>query len=151
MPLPAIECVTADWPRTPELLGMLYDVLYRDFGVAEDAAWHHAEPGDVTFVALADDGALLGSARLLGAVGDASRQVRQVAVEPGTRAAGVGRALMSALEARAALEGATEVWLNARDTAIAFYERLGYTAEGPEFVSELTGIPHREMRKPLDP
>lgn len=149
MPLAAIEFVGLDWPRMPELLGMLFGVLYRDFGVAEDADWYHAEDGDVTLVALAEDGGLLGSARLLGRPGDARRQVRQVAVEPGVQSAGVGRALMAALEARAQEEGATEAWLNARDTAIPFYERLGYTAEGDVFVSELTGIPHRLMRKPL--
>jgi len=30
---------------------------------------------------------------------------------------------------------------------VAFYERLGYRAEGPEFLE--AGIPHRAMRKPL--
>jgi len=41
----------------------------------------------------------------------------------------------------------TEVLLAAQDSAIAFYERLGYLAEGPEFLD--AGIVHRWMRKPL--
>ena len=57
---------------------------------------------------------------------------------------------MGELEDVAAAEGADEVWLHARDTAFGFYERLGYVPEGEIFVSELTGIPHRTMRKRLD-
>ena len=53
----------------------------------------------------AEGGVLLGSARLLPAAGDASRQVRQVAVAPERAWAGVGRALMDALEAIAAAGG----------------------------------------------
>ena len=72
-----------------------------------------------------------------------------MAVEPPHRGQGVGAALMTALEHRAAQEGAAELWLNSRNTAYAFYERLGYISQGEEFVSELTGIPHRLMRKSL--
>ena len=49
---------------------------------------------------------LLGTARLLPAPGDASRQVRQVAVSPDARVGGVGRALMGRLEAIALQEDA---------------------------------------------
>ena len=126
---------------------LLYEVLYRDFGVAEDDDWYQDTPGSMLAVALTHEGELLGAARLLPAPGDERRQVRQVAVLPGSQAQGVGRALMEALEARAAAEGATEVWLNARDTAFEFYERLGYEFTSAVFVSELTGIPHRAMRK----
>src|SRR5204862_77624 len=40
-----------------------------------------------------------------------------------------------------------ELVLNAQLPVLAFYERLGYRAEGPEFLE--AGIPHRAMRKPL--
>ena len=56
---------------------------------------------------------------------------------------------MLALEARAAEQGARETWLNSRNTAYRFYEALGYVLEGEEFVSEVTGIPHRAARKRL--
>jgi predicted GNAT family N-acyltransferase len=132
-----------------DLERLLFEVLYRDFGVSADHDWREDEPGSQIAVAISDNGELLGAARLLPAPGEESRQVRQVAVLPGAQARGVGGALMRAVEQRAAEEGATEVWLNARDTAFAFYERLGYTFSGDTFVSELTGIPHREMRKRL--
>lgn len=144
-----VEFIGAEWERKDDLTWLLYEVLYRDFGVSIEHDWRQEMPGSLIAVALAGDGALLGAARLLPAPGDARRQVRQLAVLPGAQSQGVGRALMEALEARAAEEGATEIWLHARDTAFAFYERLGYEFTSEIFVSELTGIPHRTMRKAL--
>jgi ribosomal protein S18 acetylase RimI-like enzyme len=150
----AIEFVSPEWDRFDEVLHLAFAVLYRPFGVtwpdeSVGADWLHPEAGTHLAVALSGAGDLLGSARLLPAAGDSSRQVRQVAVSPDARRTGVGRALMLALEARAAEEGATETWLNSRNSAYGFYESLGYTLEGEEFVSEVTGIPHRAARKQL--
>jgi predicted GNAT family N-acyltransferase len=41
------------------------------------------------------------------------------------------------------------MWLHARHDAVGFYERMGYVPEGSVFVSELTGIPHRTMRRAI--
>jgi predicted GNAT family N-acyltransferase len=142
-----VRFVPADWPRMPEVAALRYAVLYEPFGVAPDGGWDTDEPGSRHAVALADDGEVLGYARLLPAPGDAERQVRQVTVAPDARGAGVGRALMGAVERRAAEEGAASVWLAARKEAVAFYERLGYAQVGGWFVSEMTGIPHVRMRK----
>jgi predicted GNAT family N-acyltransferase len=144
-----VRFVDESWERDAELAAFLYAELYRDFGVGRDAEWRHHEPGSVTAVALGRGGELLGSARLLPASGDRSRQVRQVAVSRVSRESGVGRALMTALEREARKQGAREVVLYARDTAIEFYLRLGYEPYGERFVSELTGIVHQAMRKSL--
>lgn len=141
--------VDESWDRFDRVLNLMYVVLYRDFGVPPKAQWHvSGEPG-MCAVALTSRGGLLGVARLLGAAGDETRQLRQVAVEPAVHGSGVGSALVRELEQAAEEQGASQIVLNARDTAIPFYERLGYTAEGDTFISELTGIPHRFMRKRL--
>lgn len=142
-----VEWVDAAWERDEELAGLLYNELYRDFGVARDAEWRHSEPGSLTAVALDERGVLVGSARLLPEAGMARRQVRQVVVAPQARGLGVGSLLMDALEARAAEQGATTLWLYARDTAVAFYRRRGFESHGDWFVSELTGIAHIAMEK----
>jgi predicted GNAT family N-acyltransferase len=127
---------------------LLYDVLYRDFGVDPNSDWRHLAAGSVYAAAAAADGGLLGVARLMPA-GEApeSRQLRQLAVAHETRRAGVGRALVATLESKAAEQGAREMWLNAREGAFGFYERLGFEFDSEVFVSELTGILHRRMRK----
>ena len=153
--LPTIEFVTPEWERFDELIECSCVVLYDPFGLARpdivggEADWRLPPPGTDVAVALDERGQILGSAWLLPAPGDPSRQVRQVAVDAASRRIGVGVLLMRAIELLAAEQGAIELWLNARDTAFGFYERLGYVAEGAVFVSELTGIPHRLMRKPL--
>ncbi len=87
-----VELVDESWARDAELAALLYDELYRDFGVPPDAEWRHEESGSVTVVALGRAGELLGSARLLPGAGEPSRQVRQVVVSRTTREAGIGRA-----------------------------------------------------------
>lgn len=128
---------------------LLYGVLYEPYGVARDDDWLHSADGGVFAVARDGAGAVLGVARLLPAAADESRQLRQVAVAPVIRGTGIGRLLVAGLEEQAAAEGASEVWLNARDSAYGFYLALGYGFAGEEFVSELTGIPHRRMVKRL--
>lgn len=144
-----IEVVTHDWPRFAEVLGLYYDVLYGPFGVAREAEWYHPAHGSDFAVALGEEGELLGSARLLPPAGEEVRQVRQVVVAPDAQGMGVGRLLMTEIERIAAEQGADELWLNARHTAYGFYRALGWEFDGPEFVSELTGIPHRRMFRRL--
>jgi predicted GNAT family N-acyltransferase len=74
-------------------------------------------------------------------------RMRQVAVVPDAQGTGVGRALVAESEAEARRRGGTSMTLNARDTAVAFYARLGYAAEGPPFLE--VGISHLRMTKDL--
>ncbi|GAA2909432.1 hypothetical protein GCM10020221_01830 [Streptomyces thioluteus] len=59
-----------------------------------------------------------------------------------------GAALVRAVEDEARRRGLKRVYLEAQTHALGFYERLGYTAHGPEF-DEGSGIPHRAMTKEL--
>jgi predicted GNAT family N-acyltransferase len=70
-------------------------------------------------------------------------KIGRVAVLPPYRKYGIGAALMR--EAQAEFPGASFT-LDAQLQAIPFYEKLGYTAQGPIF--DDAGIPHRLMTKP---
>ena len=88
------------------------------------------------------NGKPVGSARLLvlGEVG----KVGRVCVLAETRGTGLGAALMRAAVERFRTEpGVKKVKLGAQTHALGFYERLGFTATGPEF--DDAGIPHRDM------
>jgi predicted GNAT family N-acyltransferase len=145
-----VELVSHDWHRFEEVLDLSYGVLYSSFGVPRGGDWYQPADGSRFAVAIGTDGELLGTARLLPAPDAVAHQVRQVAVSPDARRRGIGHALMGELERVAAEKGAIELWLHARENAFDFYDRLGYRAEGEIFVSELTGIPHRTMRKRLE-
>lgn len=96
---------------------------------------------------LAWDGACpVGTARLLvkGEVG----KIGRVCVLPEVRGTGLGAALIAAaLEELARVPGVTEAYLGAQSHATGFYEKLGFVAEGDEFLD--AGIPHRHMRRAL--
>jgi AcrR family transcriptional regulator/predicted GNAT family N-acyltransferase len=87
----------------------------------------------------------VGAARLR--VNGHAPSAEQVAVLAEHRRGGVGRELMRALQAEAASRGFEELMLNAQESAVAFFERLGYRCEGEPF--EEAGISHRMMRKRL--
>lgn len=74
-------------------------------------------------------------------------QMRQVAVDQRFQRQGVGRRLVAESEAEARRQGFQRMVLHARDTAVPFYERLGYHPVGEPFVE--VGIPHLEMAKAL--
>lgn len=71
----------------------------------------------------------------------------RLAVRPETRGTGLGVAMVHAIEQRAAERGLKVIALSAQTHALGFYERLGYSAYGPEF--DDAGLPHRWMSRPL--
>lgn len=149
MPSVNVQFVESDWLLMPEVDSLLYEVLYRDFGVAPHEAWRCSGAQDSLAVAMSDEGEVMGSIRLVSGDGEEPRQLRQLAVKPAARGYGLGRALVVTIEDIAAWAGVSALWLNARDTAYDFYEHLGYRFDGDTFVSELTGIPHRRMVKEI--
>ena len=84
-----------------------------------------------------------GAEASLGPVGHLGR----IAVRAPDRGRGLGVALVAALEARAVERGLAIAALSAQTHALGFYQRLGYSAHGPEF--DDAGLPHRWMTKPL--
>jgi predicted GNAT family N-acyltransferase len=76
-------------------------------------------------------------------------QVRYMAVDPEWRGRGAGGQILRGLEDFARQQGAKAVILNAREEAIAFYERHGYRVSGP--ADTLFGqVRHVRMAKELE-
>ncbi|MFF7370770.1 GNAT family N-acetyltransferase [Streptomyces tricolor] len=131
------------------------EVFVVEQGVAEDIEYDAYDAVAVHVLAVREDGLPLGTGRLLhgeAAVaktgGDPSvGSLGRLAVSREARGLGVGAALVRALEDAARARGLTAVDLHAQTHALGFYERLGYTAYGPEFPD--AGIPHRAMRRAL--
>jgi predicted GNAT family N-acyltransferase len=107
--------------------------------VPEDEEWDEADPHCRHVLALTRNRDAVGTGRL-----DASGKIGRVAVLKKYRGTGVGGALMRYLVDLARDSGFTQAYLNAQTTAMGFYERLGFRAEGPEF--DEAGIPHKRMR-----
>ena len=74
-------------------------------------------------------------------------KMRQVAVSPQAQSKGVGTFLVRESEKFAAIKGFEKIELHARDTAIEFYKKSGYTPKGEIFKE--VGIDHIFMYKNL--
>jgi predicted GNAT family N-acyltransferase len=72
-------------------------------------------------------------------------QMRQLAVRTEMQRKGIGRTLVQYAESFAREHGYHEIMMHARETAVEFYEKLGYKKEGERF-TQVT-IPHIAMRK----
>ena len=125
-------------------------VLRRPLGLAFSAEELAAEK-DSLHVACYRGRRLVGGLvlRPLGDGGEGGKAVRmrQVAVEPAMQGQGIGTALVEYSEALARKLGYQRMVLHARDTAVPFYEKLGYFRLGEPF--EEVKIPHWAMEKVL--
>ncbi|MEV6265386.1 GNAT family N-acetyltransferase [Streptomyces sp. NPDC051784] len=131
------------------------DVFVGEQGVPEDIEYDALDATAVHVLAVAGDGSPLGTGRLLHGETASDRtggdltvgSLGRLAVTRAARGLGVGAALVRAIEEEARALGLAAVDLHAQTHALGFYERLGYTAYGPEFPD--AGIPHRSMRRVL--
>ena len=91
------------------------------------------------------DGRPVGTARLL--IEGETAKIGRVALLPEARGTGAGAALMRAALDELRARGVRAAKLGAQTYAIGFYEKLGFTACGPEY--DDAGIPHRDMSRDL--
>jgi GNAT superfamily N-acetyltransferase len=74
--------------------------------------------------------------------GQSAVQLKGMAVDDSLQTTGFGRALIDAGISLAKERGATLVWARARDTAVGFYEKCGFSVIGDGFIDEPTAMPH---------
>jgi len=129
-----------------ECFRIRHEVFVTEQGVPEaeeidtyDAHAHH-------FLAW-HEGEAVGTARLVLIDEGRTGKIGRVAVDRTQRGLGVGAALITAAEAAA--PKVDRYQLDAQVDAIPFYERLGYVAEGENFLD--AGIAHRRMVKVVTP
>ncbi|MEZ5770774.1 MAG: GNAT family N-acetyltransferase [Defluviimonas denitrificans] len=92
------------------------------------------------------EGRAVGTARLL--VSGDSGKIGRVCVLAEMRGKGIGaRLIEAAVREFAANPAIGKVKLSAQINALSFYERLGFTAEGDEYLD--AGIVHRDMFRTL--
>ena len=79
--------------------------------------------------------------------GNKTTRLRQMAVLAGLQGKGMGRVLMQFAENIARDRGFKKITMHARQSAVGFYEKLGYKKVGNQFM-EVT-VPHFLMEKEL--
>lgn len=127
-------------------VALRHEVLRVPLGLAFTVDQLASESDSFHLAAFDQEGHILGCL-MLTPHADGEIQMRQVAVRPAMQGTGLGRALVGEAERKAREQGFTPMMLHARDKAIGFYERLGYSREGDLFVE--VGIVHQQMSKSI--
>lgn len=76
------------------------------------------------------------------AVGEKAMQLKGMAVDSTLQGDGLGAELIAAGIALAQSRSMHVVWARARDSALGFYEKCGFTAVGDQFIDGPTAMPH---------
>ena len=127
------------------MVNLRIEILRKPLGLSFDPKDLEKEKEDVLMGAFEDD-RILGCC-LLTRMDQHTMRLRQMAVPNSMQGKGIGRALMIFAENIARDLGYRKLCMHARVTALGFYEKLGYTTNGEEFI-EVT-IPHYIMEKSL--
>ena len=122
------------------------DVFCGEQGVLPEEEVDGLDP-DCLHVLGTDDGGPVAALRVL-PKGEWAK-IQRVAVLARTRGTGTGAALMRWTLERLPERGFTGAVLGSQTHAMGFYERLGFAAEGPEYLD--ARIPHRDMRLRFGP
>ena len=139
----SIQFATPEYDEAVQLRDL---VLRKPLGLSFSVAFLSAEYADTHLAAYSDSGLLLGV--LLLTHQDGNRvQMRQVAVREEVQKQGVGKALVLFSESYSKGKKYNKMILHARREAVSFYEKLGYTRVGEEYIE--VGIPHLSMEKEL--
>jgi predicted GNAT family N-acyltransferase len=133
-------------PAFDEAVQLRYEVLRRPLGLTYTEEQLAAEYDQLHLAAYSDAAVLIGYLNLTPQDAQIVK-MRQVAVAPTWQRKGVGNALVQASEELAQQLGFTQMVLHARETAVPFYNALGYNSVGAQF--EEVGIPHFRMEKAL--
>ena len=134
-----IRVVSAGWATDcADIEAVRRSVFVLEQGVPEHEEWDAADPDSRHALAVTPKRDAVGTARL-----EPAGKIGRVAVLPQYRGTGIGGAMVGHLVVLARTLGLTQVHLNSQSSAIGFYARMGFQADGPEFVE--VGIPHQRM------
>lgn len=138
--------IFVDSPEYPATVELRNKILRKPIGlvphpsefVGEDRQWH--------FAAYDEHDQLCGCV-VLNPLDNGVVKLRQMAVAEHAQRQGIGSALIQFAEQTAADRNIHTIKMAARVSAIPFYQRLGYSTEGTDFIE--VGIPHITMKKSL--
>ena len=142
MEIKRIEFDSSDYQKELELRD---EVLRKPLGMSLFDENLTAEVADVHLGAFVNDRLI--AVLLLTKLSDTDIKMRQVAVDENFRSQKAGSKLVQIAETYAKNAGYRKIVLNARKTAVGFYEKLGYEKKGDMFTE--VGIAHLKMQKCL--
>ncbi len=110
----------------------LHDLRRTELFAGKDIIYNPHHPDDFAAnhfpLVFKDQGECVGTTRL-DLLGDGAAAIRLVAISKKYQRRGYGKILLELLEDRARSHGVSKLFVNARPTAIGYYERFGFRTE----------------------
>jgi GNAT superfamily N-acetyltransferase len=140
-----VETAPFESPRYEQALALREQLLRKPLGLVMIEDDRAGDANRTHLVAMDDDKVIGGVSHYMD--GPTVLRIKQMVVDPGYQGKGIGALLMQHAEAHGFQEGVDKVMLHARLNAQVFYEKLGYSTVGDEFLEKT--IPHIRMEKSL--
>lgn len=128
-----------------QMVQLRLEILRKPLGLSFTKDELDKEKNDILIGAF-DEDQMLGCC-ILTKIDDCCIRLRQMAVQKKLQGKGIGESIISFAENIARDKGYKILMMHARDTAIGFYEKFGYTIKGEQF--EEIKTKHHVMEKRL--
>ena len=128
-----------------EMLNLRYEVLRKPLGIDFTPEQLEKEKDDILIGAF-DEDELIGCC-ILTPMNNSTVKLGQMAVLNNLQGKGIGESLITFAENLAADKSFKTIVMHARDSAIGFYERFGYSVRGDGVL--IVNTPHHLMEKKL--
>ncbi|MFS8082148.1 MAG: GNAT family N-acetyltransferase [Ginsengibacter sp.] len=142
MPIKQIDHGSAQYDQ---MVNLRHEILRKPLDLTFESAELDDEKNDILIAAL-DEEVMLGCC-LLAPSEEGVVRLRQMAVQNNVQGKGIGASMMNYAENLARDKGYKKLIMHARETAVGFYEKLGYKKVGQEFTE--VNLPHFIMEKSL--
>lgn len=131
---------TADWRRDQNAIrSVRHRVFIDEQRIPESLEWDGQDGAATHVLAVDGSGTPVGTGRLL-----EDGRIGRMAVLPGARRRGIGRAMLGNLIRLARSRGIEQIYLDAQVSVLDFYRQAGFESVGRTFFE--AGIPHQRMK-----
>lgn len=141
----AIKQIDFGSPEYDQMVTLRKKILREPLGLSFTEEELDQEKNDILIAAF-DEDEILGCC-VLTRVNDEKIRLRQMAVRADMQLTGIGASIMTFAENLARDKGFHFMIMHSRDTAIGFYEKIGYKIASDEFTE--VGLSHHVMEKVL--
>ncbi len=142
MPLQQIDYASKVYDQ---MLQLRLDMLRKPLGLTFSEEELRKEADDI-FITCTEDGDVLGCC-VLTPIQHELLRLRQMAVCQKSQRKGIGETIVLFAEKLSRDKGYKKIMMHARNSALGFYQKMGYKIVGDEF--EEVGLPHHIMEKSL--
>jgi len=132
-------------PEYDQMISLRNNILRKPLGLGFNEEELQEEKNHLLIAAF-DEDKMLGCCMLCKA-DEKTLRLRQMAVLDNLQGKGIGASIMNFAENLAIDKGYNKIMMHARDTAIGFYEKLGYKITSDVFTE--VNVPHHVMEKTL--